>query len=221
MRIYVIPSSGGKFANQLALVIEIYNILKVPECILSTSGGNLCSYISLAGDFTPEGIVRICRLINSKLFSTPWWPKYLNFIPSWIIGTFKGSIYKQGKGSTRLMRDIFTPYNISRIEIFTGTTERNTGKQQIFSNQDEKKSLIPNSIFESTINNCLPIRYANANIDIIAKICTASASIPVYVPDKKIEDKYYIDGGTTYWSPLSPLANTIDELTKNTELHID
>jgi len=221
MRIYVIPSSGGRFPNQLAILCQIYNIVPTPELILATSGGNLCSYIALAGDFTPEGIQRVCTMISSKLFSSPWWPKYLNFIPSWIIGTFKGSIYKQGKGSAELMSKIFTNYNISRIEICTGTTERSTGKHQIFSNKSESQSIFKNSKIDNNLLNCNDLKYTDGDIKIISKVCTASASIPVYVPDKKIMDKYYIDGGTTYWSPLTPLADCIDNLYKTEALHID
>ena len=160
-------------------------------------------------------------MISSKLFSSPWWPKYLNFIPSWIIGTFKGSIYKQGSGSLDLMQKIFTNYNINRIEVLTGTTERSTGKHQIFSNKSINDSLFKDCKIDNNLLNCNDIKYTNGDIKTIAKVCTASASIPVYVPDKKIDDKYYIDGGTTYWSPLTPLADCIDNLYKIETLHID
>ena len=98
MNIYCIPSSGGRFACQLGLLSEVCGILDKPCTILATSGGNLSSYILLASDYSANGILRVCNYISSKLFSMTWWPKNLNFLPSFIIGFTRGSIYKAGSG---------------------------------------------------------------------------------------------------------------------------
>jgi hypothetical protein len=191
-----------------------------PDFLLGASGGCIASYILLGADFSEPGIERICRQINSTLLTTTWFPSYLNFLPSAIIGIFKGAIYQKSTGSLRLIERMFTPYNISRIEILTGTTERKTGKSQIFSNRDEKDSIMNGIPFDHKLNNSLPIIYNAGDVKEIAKVCTASASVPIIVPDEQIDGKYYIDGGTTYSSPLSPLEESLDFVGNKKPLHL-
>jgi len=230
MRVYTSVCSGGRFPVQLALMCECYNIFKLPDLMLGSSGGNLCNYIALAGDFSPEGIERICNRLNSNLFSHSWFPKYLNFMPSWIVGTFKSSIYKPGEGDEELLNDIFTPYNITRIEIFSGTMECSTGKHQAFCNKSKEDSILSKASFDANINNCLEHIYVNGNIETIAKVCTASCSIPVYLPPKSIGNNKYLDGGSVFFSPLTPLVDSLDSLMEDniegldnleSDLHID
>jgi predicted acylesterase/phospholipase RssA len=221
MIINILPSSGGSFPNQLALLFEINKIFKNANYYLCSSGGNLAAYIALAGDFTNEGIERITRKINSKLFSVTWWSNGLNFLPSFLVGAFKGSIYKEGKGSVELMKDIFTTYNITRVEIFTGTTHKNSGKQQIFSNKCEEDSVMKNIPFDHKINNSLPIIYTNGNIETIANVCSASAAIPIIVPNKEINNNKYVDGGLTAWSPLTILAESFDFIANDKKVHME
>jgi len=220
MNVWISPSSGGKFAVQLGLLSEACGNLKEPTVFLGTSGGNLCSYMTLAGDFTSNGILRISNYINSSLFSHSWWSKHLVFLPSWIIGTFKGSIYKAGSGGDEVMNHIFTPYNISRVEIWTGTMESETGKAQLFCNKDQKESLLGNVDFDFRLKNCKPHKFLDGDISKIAKVNTASASIPVYVPNQTIDDIQYADGGTVYWSPLTPLSEVLDNISCNKPLHM-
>ena len=221
MRLYVLPSSGQSFPKQIAILMNMYNISPRPDLMLGTSGGNLAGYLSLAADFSPDGMERICHFISSKLFSVTWFPSYLYFLPSIVVGFFKSSLYKQGSGSVELMKNIFTPQNISAVEILTGTCERSTGKQQIFSNKSEEDSILKDVPFDYNINNCLPVQYVNADIEKIAKICIASASIPVLVPDEKIEDSFFMDGGVNARSCLTPLVDTLDFIGINKEMHLD
>lgn len=217
---YISPVSGALFSVQLGLMIEASAHLPQPSFMAGSSGGCVASYVYLAADGTEEGIERISRKLNSTLLTTTWFPSYLNFLPSWIVGAFKGSIYKKGIGTVPLMRNIFSTYNITRIEILTGTTERVSGKCQIFSNVRDDTSVLRNIPFDHTINNCLPVIYNDGDITEIARACTASASVPIIVPDEDIDGKDYMDGGTTYSSPLTPLAETLDYIGTRRPLHL-
>lgn len=218
--IWIAPSSGGKFANQLGLISDVCEILDKPNICLCTSGGNLATFITLASDFSPNGILRVCSYIRSELFSHNWWPDFLNFLPSWIIGTFKGSIYKAGSGGEKVMKHIFTPHNVTQLEIWTGTMESQTGKAQLFCNKDQKESILGDIEFDFKLKNCKPHKFLDGDIIKIAKACNASASIPVYVPNQIIDDVQYADGGTVYWSPLTPMADSLNILAKDKPLHI-
>ena len=217
---WVASSSGGRFPIQLATISEACEILKKPDICLSTSGGNLAIFMTLAGNFTANGIWRICNYINSSLFSGSWWPKYLNFLSSTIIGIVKGSLYKSGKGGVDLMNHIFTQHNITRMEIWTGTTESESGKGQLFCNLDQKDSILSKAFFDHRLKNYLPHKYLSGNIEMIAKASTASASIPIFIPATQIGGKNFSDGGTSGYSPLTPLADSLDYIAENKKLHI-
>lgn len=220
MNIFVLPVSGGGLVVQLMLLMQIHKIFDQPDFMISSSGGAVSSFVYLAADANPDAMIRICRLLNSRLLTVSWWSSYLNFLPSSIVGFFKGTIYKKGSGTTDVMKNIFSTYNISRIEVFIGTTERNSGRQQIFSNKSEHNSIMNNVVFDYKMNNSLPIKYAEANIDKIARIVTASSTIPVLVPDEKIDNEYYVDGGTTSASGLGPMSDSLDVICKNKNMHI-
>ena len=149
-----------------------------------------------------------------------WWPKNLNFLPSFIIGFTRGSIYKAGSGSEELMEHIFTSYNITQTEIWSGTMICSSGKAQLFCNKDKKDSILGNVDFDFKLKNCQPHKFLSGDVNKIAKVCTASESIPVYVPSQNIDDIHYADGGTVYWSPLTPMADSINSIAKKTQLHL-
>jgi predicted acylesterase/phospholipase RssA len=219
MQVFIGPVSGAKFASQIALYMEIYKIIE-PSLILGSSGGAVSSFIYLAADGNPDGIERICHSLNNRLLTSSWWTNYLDFLPSSIIGFFKGTIYSKGQGTDEVMKKIFSTYNISRIEMLIGTTNRESSKQQIFSNRNEEDSIMKNIPFECKMNNCLPIKYVKGDILKISKVCTASSSIPVLFPDQMIDDQYYIDGGTTFTSPLTPLCDSLDFIGSNKKMHL-
>jgi hypothetical protein len=219
MNVFIGPVSGAKFPAQIALYMELYKIIE-PDLILGSSGGCVASFVYLAADGTPESIERICRSLNNRLLTSNWWNSTLDFLPSSIIGFFKGTIYSKGQGTDELMNKIFSTYNISRIEMLIGTTNRESGMQQIFSNRSKEDSIMRDIPFDSKMNNSLPIKYAKADINKISKICTASATIPVLFQDEKIDDQYYIDGGTTFTSPLTPLCDSLDFIGSNKKLHL-
>jgi len=227
MRIFVFPVSGGAFPIQLGLLSELtlnHNIK--PHLSLGSSGGNIASYICHASNWKEDKMLQIINLLSPDMFAASWWPRYLTFMPSWMIGYFKGSLYACGSGSEILFHKMFTSDSICSTELWTGTLNRDTGKGQFFCNRQEKDSIIKPSN-DTSINlfsrDCMPLTYMNGDLDYISKVTMASASIPVLVPEQIINDQKYVDGGTLFASPLTGLQDSILDLISDGKesLHID
>jgi hypothetical protein len=118
------------------------------------------------------------------------------------------------------MKHIFTTHNITQVEIWTGTTESASGKGQLFCNLDEKDSILAKAFFDHRLKNYLPHKYLSGDIEMIAKASTASASIPIFIPATLINGKHFSDGGTSGYSPLTPLADSLDSISQNKQLHL-
>jgi hypothetical protein len=232
LTIYCLPISGGRFISQLGLLCELYDAKKInlggnlngskyyqPNLVFASSGGNIATYIGLASDWNPISIERVLKDLKSEMFIKSWLPKELNFIPSWLIGTFKGNLYKQGDGSYEFFNYLFNEETISRVEIWTGTYDKNNNKAQFFCNLEEKNSLIKENSFKYNefIFNSLPLKYADCNIKKISDITIASASIPVYVSKKNIDTGSYSDGGIMYASPINAMSLEICKLVTGEE----
>ena len=220
MHLLVAPVSGGAFPVQLAFMIEVAklrrnslscysNILPSYDAILASSGGNIASYIALAGDFTMEGIEKVCSKLKPDLFLTSWWPNLLSFLPSWIPGCYEGSIYCGGSGFGSLFEELFTFSSIGRIEMWTGTLNRTTGKAQLFTNLFPSESKLALNYFSPDKFNAMPLTYLDRDRKTIAQATYASAAIPVLVPNVYIGTSKYADGGTCFSSPLTPLQDCI------------
>ena len=130
MKLLVLPVSGGAFPLQLALIAELSNPIHhinkniEPDLVMASSGGNVAAYISLAAQWDGNKISDIAKNLHSSMFIQSWWPSYLKFMPSWMIGYFKGSLYCNGSGATELFEKMFTPETIAKTEIWTGTLNR-------------------------------------------------------------------------------------------------
>lgn len=225
MRLFVLPVSGGSFPIQIALMSEVCALGVRPDLVLGSSGGNISAYLGLAADWSPYGMERIATMLRSDLFAKPWWPWPLNGIPSMIIGYFKGSVYQSGEGSVNLFQSIFTPQTIKETEIWTGTLNRTTNKPQFFCNRGESESKLANTNFDQRLLNCMPLTYLDGNLEQIAKVCLASASIPILVPEQIIDGCCHTDGGTAFASPLTALLDQVLEVqhqfSSDQPLHVD
>ena len=62
--------------------------------------------------------------------------------------------------------------------------------------------------------------YMNGDLDTIVKVIIASAAIPVIIPEQEINGQHYVDGGTLFSSPLTPLVDYILALNQPT-YHLD
>jgi predicted acylesterase/phospholipase RssA len=214
LRVYVLPVSGGSFVSQLAFLIEVYKaktILKeeynkiCPDLVLASSGGNISAYVSLSGGWTEAGILRIAHKIERDMFIMSWWPESLDFLPSSAIGIFKESLYRQGYGIRKLYNNNLNNKKVQSTEIWTGTYNKTKSKAQFFCNKKEGTTLINGDRFEKDriLVNCEQLIYTNGDLNLLADITIASASIPVLVKNQPIRNCIYSDGGTAYSSPLS------------------
>lgn len=217
MRIFVFPVSGGAFPVQLGLVAELYDATQSePHIALGSSGGNVAAYISLAAKWKYPQMLDIVKVISSPMFAQSWWPwGFASVLSSGLIGFFKGSFYAPGTGATELFQKIFTPESIGATEIWTGTLNRMTGKGEMFCNRKQEESHIRprnQDTYASLFSrDCMPLNYMNRNRDLISEVTMASASIPLLVPERVINNQEYVDGGTLFASPLTALQDEILE----------
>jgi predicted acylesterase/phospholipase RssA len=221
MRLCVLPVSGGAFPIQIGLMAELASIGIRPDLVMGSSGGNVAGYVGLAADWNPYAMERIGGMLSSKLFARSWLPWPLNVLPSMMMGYFLGTVYRAGEGTLDLFRTIFTPQTIGGTEIWTGTLNRTTGRPQFFCNRHQDQSCFTPSTFDTRLLNCMPLTFLDSNLATISKVCLASASIPILVPEQVIDNAYHTDGGTAFASPLTALHRQVTTAAGQNPLHID
>ncbi len=218
MRILVLPVSGTAFPVQFGLTAELYEQSVHPDLILGCSGGNVTGFALLAAQFQPQRLYEIAEKINGNLFAKSW----SQILPNWSVGFFKGSFYDSGDGALDLFRDIFSkPDDITAVEMWSVTTDRNAGMCQLWCNRGKSKSILTGDKFDPESVNCLGLRYVNGDNDLAAKIAIASASIPTVVPEQIIDGRRHADGGVMYSSPFTPLFELIQSSVGSLDLHVD
>lgn len=208
MIILVLPISGDRFPVQLGILQILCRTGFHPTITLGTSGGNLSAYIASAGNWTANGIKRVVRDVHSNILMKRWSPS--SFVAG-IVGFFSGTFYNSGIGSYDLLSKYFTSSTIISDEIWTGLYCRDTKRSRVFCNKS-KDTTILNSELNTEIMQSHEATFCNGNIELISKVCVASASIPAIVPSVLIEDYEYIDGGVGAASPLTVLSSSILEL---------
>jgi len=220
LKVHCLPVSGGAFVAQLALLKELLSSSDNlhPDIALCSSGGNVATYIGMAANWNPVAIDRIALQVDSEMLVMNWWPKHLDFLPTILIGVFSGSIYRQGYGVSKMYKNLFNSSNITSTEIWTGTYHKDHNREKFFCNKGEGTTYIKRENFEKNriLYNCEPLTYADGNIDLLAKVSIASASIPVLVSEQNILGTEYADGGTMHASPLTVMSDDILNLIKPT-----
>lgn len=230
--IYSLPVSGSLFVVQIGLLGILHDAKKknrngkfksykdyTPDICLAGSGGNICAYIALAANYSPEGMMRIALTLNSDIFIKSWFPDYMSFLPTAILGIFNGSLYRPGHGAGCTFNRYFSTKTIQSVEIWTGTYNVTTNRAEFFCNKSQENALIQQSFFESDqdIYDVMRLRYLSDEPDIInklAKVAIASASIPYVVKPIEIDGQIYADAGIMYSSTSLPLSNEIYRLVK-------
>lgn len=224
MRIFVLPVSGGAFPVQLGFLTQINSLGVKPDIALGSSGGNVTAYIGMGAGWDPKRYEEIVRPIHAGMFLSSWWPYYLSFLPSYIPGYFKGSIYASGTGADAYFKKMFDRESVVGTEVWSGTLNRNTGSGQLFCNRSPQASILQISpddkINSFWIRDCMEPTYLDGDLDTIVKVVMASAAIPVIVPEQEIGGQRYVDGGTLFSSPLTPLVDYILAMKQN-QYHID
>lgn len=234
LTIYCLPVSGGGFVAQLGLLSELFEAKRIlkdnkiqgskdyqPDIVLAASGGNVATYIAMAGDWSPEGILRTALKTNSSMFLKSWWPENLDFLPTWLLGIFNGSMYRRGCGAGQLFKSLYTTESIQRTEIWTGTYDQSNRRAQFFCNLSPHRSQISSDYFDETshLYGCMPLKYLSGDLEKIAIASIASASIPVLVMEQELDGCEYEDGGTMYASPTTVMASEIYRLIMGANPH--
>lgn len=219
MELLVLPVSGGGYVNQLSSILDLCEIKYKPDVVLSSSGGNVCAYISSAADWNYHNIIRISQDMCKTMFSKPW-----STIPvvSYIIAFFRGNAYDEGAGAKEFFNAHFNKETIDKYEIWTGAYNKDLQKATIFCNREKNKSIFKNSFCQTSIcENCECI-YLNKDINLIVDASVSSAAIPAVIPPKKIKGNNYVDGGVAGSSPLLMMKESIINYIRNNKkfLHL-
>lgn len=215
--IYILPISGGCFPFQLSAYMLMLESEMHPDVCLTSSGGNVATYLMLMADWNKDNLVRILKTVNPSMFLNSWGPSTLI---SLIIGFFKGSAFNQGKGFIDFFETYLVEDSIKNLEIWTEAYNDVLKKPQLFCNKKKEECILEDEYIDCYTNQCLKPIYLNGNVAEIAKVGVASASIPALVPPMCIGDHQYIDGGVHSSSPLNIMRNSIKALKKYHITHI-
>jgi len=235
VKTFILPCSGTAFPIQLGLIScisESYEILRnrndipeskkpiqkyeKPNLVLATSGGNLAAYFSLYADWNYKRIKSSVHLIDPETFLSLW----TDHTPSWLFLPFSKSVFRPGYGFKDLFNNMFTPASIQETEIWTGTIKKESLKHCVFTNKKCGTTLIQPNGIEGKDGVRLMLGdshcgiYLEGNIDKIAEVALASASIPFLVRPAKVGCEEHQDGGCMYSSPLSCLSLDLIKLSK-------
>lgn len=222
LKVYVLPVSGGWFPMQLMLLGQLYQARLLnaggrfksrqeytPDICCAASGGNIATYIAMAGDWSDTGIRRVSSNIHSEMFCRNWWPGYMSFLPTWILGVFAGALFRTGYGACVLLSKIFTPSTIQQTEIWTGTFNQSTRTCELFCNKKPGDTYVWPLTYNRFLYRSMPLNFLSGNMSEIGKAIMASASIPFIFNSQTIGNHEYADGGIMYASPLTPLQDEI------------
>ena len=220
-RINISSVSGRYFTNQIALKCNMNDAREIlckklyggyrscedykPNICFGSSGGNISEYMDMAADYSTERLLSIFEKLNSEIFIKTWIPEGLEFIPNWLIGLTKNSLFRKGYGPHYIFQSVFDFNTIKKTEIITGTYDVESCRSQYFSNMSYSESWIDANIYnlDKQIYDCMPLKFLNGNIYEIGNAAFASASVPLVTENHKVLDKYYSDGGVTYDSPIA------------------
>lgn len=209
--VYVLPVSGGYFPLQVA-ALQWMNGVR-PAVVMGSSGGNIAAYLSAAGGWSPTGTLPLMDYMYSGLFIKSWWPFYLGYLPSVLRGYFKGSVYAANPKFLEIFTELLTQpeakASLDATELWTGTYNTTANLTQLFCNKAEGTSLLrPEPALAPLLNMGAPV-YAAGDVELIGKACFASAAVPAVFPAQIIGDSAYVDGGTSYSSPLTCLQSEV------------
>lgn len=219
LKVYVLPISGGGFVTQLGLLSVLYDAQTIakpnvsssrdysPDLVMASSGGNVATYIAMAGGWSSSGIRVSVPVLKSEMFVESWIP----YLPSWLALPFTGSIFRRGFGSEDLFECLFTSTSIQKTEIWTGVFDQTHLRARLFCNRRASDSFIKSHLFDpfSDLYSAYPLRYLNGNLSKIARISYASAAIPFVTESQTFEGNSFTDGGTMFASPLSLLDKSL------------
>jgi len=229
LRIYVGPVSGGGAMGQVGEIEYVTEALSkaakalgrtesaefIPDLCMGASGGNMALYLGLSGNWSTGGITRVIQMLDPRMISRSWFPRGLDFLPSFILGIVEGSLFKDGYGSEALLKAFNSDENIQNVEIWSLTMNKTQQRASLFGNKKLTDSYISSTTYSPFIFKTTPLIYMDGDLDQISKVIAASASIPLlFEPKKIIGEDEYIDGGVAAASPFEFLSPEIYKIMK-------
>lgn len=195
----VMPVSGGDFVNQSSVLHDMCSGGYKPDVMMSSSGGNIVSYIGLASGFIPERLCSIMRRIESSDYTgkTNLLKMCYNFLT-------KQHLYDIPDPLLFLGEYLTNSEVVTRTEIWTGITDICDGKPVVYCNKKRE-----NSILKLYSSESLEVNYLDGNMEKISKIIASSASIPFMTNEVDLENRRFVDGGLAAASPMCLLKSQI------------
>lgn len=202
MKTWILPISGGGFPVQIKMMGDMgYK----PDVMFTASGGNVSAYMMMACNFNLNNLEEACLGIKRDMF-----------IRGSKIGAFFRRSFLPGEGIENYMSQIFEDKDIQEIEIFTLTFDIDRIRPIVFSNRSEQNSLVKKLTQVDNLLYQTDLFHLNGDVENIAKVSLASASIPDIAPPQTILGSRYQDGGMCYASSFPPLSIRIRALLNKT-----
>ncbi|CAH6421371.1 Hypothetical protein POVR2_LOCUS366 [uncultured virus] len=199
----VMPISGARFTNQIALVLKLLAVGYKPDVILGTSGGCITGDILLLSGVNSitdsqsyrefrSRVFLILEQLDSSWYLTPW---SSSLLMSRIMAVSQGAMFGRGNGES-LISGLDVDLD-SQPEMWIGTKDRTSNIHQLFCTRSQRtaKLSIPGAI------------YMNGDLKLATKASVASCAVPTIVPGIDICGHTYCDGGISHASPLGPLSS--------------
>lgn len=203
----VMPVSGAKFCNQIAIAKHLLGCGYRIGRIMGTSGGAVTATLLLLADVNSvhdetsylDFCVRlnaILETVDSTWYMDPWMENAS--ILNTAYGLCKGSLFGRGTGEMfvgSLNIDIS-----GQPETWIGTHCKDTGKSQVWCTKPQNEATIhPDGA-----------RYINNDLPTLTRCTMASCALPTIVPSVEIQGERHSDGGTSYASPLGPCMSAFE-----------
>lgn len=216
----VLPISGGRFPIQLAGLRCLAQYGFEPQIVLASSGGSVATYTAAAGHWQPTGITRVAASLDSQYFIRSWFSSGFDIFHSAMAGIFYGAIYQASDITLDFFRAYFTPKTITKTEVWVGAVNYHTGEACLFCNRDRESAHLQGKYFNPSMFKCEPLRYLGGSLKKIMNASMASSSVPLLVEARPIDQGHYIDCGTKFASPLTPIQDEIKGLARQGPLHL-
>ena len=212
MDIMVAPISGEMFPIQIAALTHLSHYgYSDPDLILASSGGVVSSFVAMASHWKRNQIYSVCSSLQSSLFVRNWNDDNDNFLPVPVLQYFKGAMYDKSYHTHDFFESNFTKSSIQKCEVWIGAINSISGAAGLFCTKSRRKSVITSKTTNSLIYR-EKLKYLNGSLNQICLASMASSCVPSLFEPVVIDRNSYIDGGTKYGSPLTPLYDELEEI---------
>lgn len=201
--VIVAPVSGHGMVEQVGIMIKLASYGYRPRVGLGASGGSLSLGMMNMNDWNME------KMMN-----------WMNCIPSFEIfrqnlfgmaaGFFSPYIYDPGAGLEYIFKNVALSDNHRQFETIITAQNNTSGHLEIFSTVKQNDSILKKSGPLFLVGTMCKITYLGDIEDDqeyykkIELVFRATSAVPIVFPPVNIDNNYYIDGGVSFSSPLSP-----------------